>query len=75
MSNLTLGMMYFGSETSEEEAFMEAGCNLIDTANVYVGGVTEEIIGRWLTSRPRGTFPGGIAHDMEWRQTDDQCER
>lgn len=25
VSNLTLSMMYFGSETSEEEAFMEAG--------------------------------------------------
>ncbi len=59
VSNLTLGTMYFGSETSGEEAFalldafMEAGGNLIDTANVYVGGVTEEIIGRWLASRPR----------------------
>lgn len=59
VSTLTLGTMYFGSETSEEEAFalldafMEAGGNLIDTANVYVGGMTEEIIGRWLASRPR----------------------
>ena len=59
VSNLTLGTMYFGSETSEEEAFalldafMEAGGNLVDTANVYVGGVAEEIVGRWLASRPR----------------------
>jgi aryl-alcohol dehydrogenase (NADP+) len=57
--NLSLGTMYFGSETSEEEAialidaFIEAGGNLIDTANVYVGSVAEEIVGRWLASRPR----------------------
>ena len=59
VSNLALGTMYFGSETSEEEAFavidayVEAGGNLIDTANVYVGGLAEEIIGRWFASRPR----------------------
>ena len=59
VSNLTLGTMYFGSETAEAEsvaildAFMEAGGNLIDTANVYVGGQSEEIIGRWLANRPR----------------------
>jgi aryl-alcohol dehydrogenase (NADP+) len=59
VSTLTLGTMYFGSETAEAEsvaildAFMEAGGNLIDTANVYVGGQSEEIIGRWLANRPR----------------------
>src|SRR5271163_2969282 len=51
--------MYFGSETPEAGAFaildtfVEAGGNLIDTANVYVGGVSEEIIGRWFAARPR----------------------
>lgn len=59
VSNLALGTMDFGSETSEEEAFavidgyVEAGGNHIDTANVYVGGRSEEIIGRWFASRPR----------------------
>jgi aryl-alcohol dehydrogenase-like predicted oxidoreductase len=43
--------MYFGSQTSEEDAFaildtfVEAGGNLIDTADVYVGGVSEQIMG------------------------------
>jgi aldo/keto reductase family protein len=43
----SLGTMYFGSETSEQDAFaildtfVEAGGNLIDTADVYVGGVSE----------------------------------
>lgn len=59
VSNLALGTMYFGKETSEEEAFavidgyVEAGGNFIDTANVYVGGRSEEVIGRWFASRPR----------------------
>lgn len=59
VSNIALGTMYFGSETAETEAFeildayVEAGGNLIDTANVYVGGLSEEIIGRWWASRPK----------------------
>jgi len=56
---IALGTMYFGSETPEEDAFaildtfVEAGGNLIDTADVYVGGVSEQIIGRWFAARPR----------------------
>jgi aryl-alcohol dehydrogenase-like predicted oxidoreductase len=59
VSRIALGTMYFGSETPEEEAFdildafIEAGGNLIDTSNVYVGGLSEEIIGRWLAGQPR----------------------
>jgi aryl-alcohol dehydrogenase-like predicted oxidoreductase len=46
--------MTFGTESDEVtahsqlDAFFEAGGNLIDTADVYSGGVSEEIIGRWL---------------------------
>jgi aryl-alcohol dehydrogenase-like predicted oxidoreductase len=60
VSRIALGTMYFGSETPEEDAFamldtfVEAGGNLIDTADVYVGGVSEQIIGRWFAARPRG---------------------
>jgi aryl-alcohol dehydrogenase-like predicted oxidoreductase len=59
VGKIALGTMYFGSETPEEDAFaildtfIEAGGNLVDTANVYVGGVSEEIIGRWFAARPR----------------------
>jgi aryl-alcohol dehydrogenase-like predicted oxidoreductase len=59
VSRIALGTMYFGSETPEAEAFaiidafVEAGGNLIDTSNVYVGGLVEEIIGRWFAARPR----------------------
>src|SRR5438045_6573692 len=54
VSSLTLGTMTFGRETDEAgshaqlDAFMAAGGTLIDTADVYGQGVSEEIIGRWL---------------------------
>jgi aryl-alcohol dehydrogenase-like predicted oxidoreductase len=54
VSSLTLGTMTFGKETDEEgshaqlDASVEAGGNLVDTADVYTAGTSEEIIGRWL---------------------------
>ena len=50
--------MTFGAETDESGAhqqldrFIEAGGTLVDTADVYGGGRSEEIIGRWFASRP-----------------------
>ena len=58
VSNLALGTMGFGTETEEAEAFaildrfIEADGNLIDTANVYGAGASEELLGRWYASRP-----------------------
>jgi aryl-alcohol dehydrogenase-like predicted oxidoreductase len=58
VSTLTLGTMTFGTETDEAgahaqlDAFVAAGGNLVDTADVYSAGVSEEIIGRWLADRP-----------------------
>jgi aryl-alcohol dehydrogenase-like predicted oxidoreductase len=58
VSSLCLGTMTFGSETDEAGAhrqldrFTEVGGTLVDTADVYSGGISEEIIGRWLNSRP-----------------------
>src|ERR1017187_104513 len=58
VSNLCLGTMTFGSETDEQgsheqlDRFVAAGGTLVDTADVYSGGVSEEIIGRWFASRP-----------------------
>ena len=60
VSTLALGTMTFGKETDEAgshaqlDAFVEAGGNLIDTADVYTAGASEEIIGRWLADRPAG---------------------
>ena len=59
VSTLALGTMTFGAETDEQgshaqlDRFVEAGGTLVDTADVYSGGVSEEIIGRWLADRPR----------------------
>lgn len=75
VSTQCLGTMTFGNESSEEVAqaqldrFLEAGGNFIDTADVYSHGISEEIIGRWLTARrgvreslvvaTKGRFPMG----------------
>ena len=58
VSQLCLGTMNFGPQTTEADAFaimdraLELGINFFDTANVYGGqrgeGITEQIIGRWL---------------------------
>ena len=58
VSAYALGTMTFGAETDETEAhqqldrFLEAGGTLVDTANTYGAGRSEEIIGRWFASRP-----------------------
>jgi aryl-alcohol dehydrogenase-like predicted oxidoreductase len=58
VSNLCLGTMTFGAETDEAgsheqlDRFIEAGGTMVDTANVYAQGRSEEIIGRWFASRP-----------------------
>ena len=59
VSELCLGTMTFGAETDEAgsheqlDLFVEAGGTLVDTADVYSAGVSEQIIGRWLAARPR----------------------
>ena len=57
VSALALGTLTFGNETSETDSFAQldrfvsAGGTLIDTADVYADGQSEQIIGRWLASR------------------------
>ena len=57
MSDLALGTMAFGAETGELDAhrqldqFVSAGGTLVDTADVYSSGASEQIIGQWLASR------------------------
>ena len=64
VSQLCLGTMQWGWTADEEasrvvmDAFVEAGGNFIDTADMYSnwvpgnpGGVSEEIIGRWVKDR------------------------
>jgi aryl-alcohol dehydrogenase-like predicted oxidoreductase len=68
--------MTFGREADEQDShaqldrFVEVGGNLIDTADVYADGASEEIIGRWLSKKQpadrdrlvlatKGRFPMG----------------
>ena len=64
VSPLCLGAMQFGWTADEKtsfavmDAFAETGGNFIDTADVYSrwaegneGGVSEEVIGRWMQAR------------------------
>ncbi len=76
VSTLALGTMTFGNETDETgsraqlDRFAEVGGTLVDTADVYNGGQSEQIIGRWLATCPpdvrdrvvlatKGRFPTG----------------
>ena len=58
VSVLGMGTMTFGAESDEStshamlDRFADAGGTLIDTADVYSAGVSEEIVGRWLAKRP-----------------------
>lgn len=62
VSELCLGAMTFGRETTEPDSFkildhfVEVGGNFIDTADVYSTGVSEEILGRWLKGKNRADF-------------------
>jgi aryl-alcohol dehydrogenase-like predicted oxidoreductase len=62
VSELCLGAMTFGRETTEGDSFkildrfVEAGGNFIDTADVYSAGTSEEILGRWLKGKNRADF-------------------
>lgn len=58
VSVFALGTMTFGAEADERTShallddYAAAGGNLIDTADVYAAGASEEIIGRWLAANP-----------------------
>ena len=61
VSRACLGTMNFGTAVDAPcneaeartmiDAFLDLGHNFIDTANVYTGGQSEEVIGRAITSR------------------------
>jgi aryl-alcohol dehydrogenase-like predicted oxidoreductase len=75
VSSLALGTMTCGAEADEKtshtliDTYLDAGGNLIDTADVYSAGTSETIIGRWLATHPdrrddivlatKGRFPMG----------------
>lgn len=57
VSEVCLGTMTFGNQTNEQDSiqmihsFQDAGGNFLDTANVYVGGRSEEIVGKAIQDR------------------------
>ena len=64
-----MGTMTFASQCDEKEAFKildkayDAGVNFFDTAELYPvppkkesSGITEEIVGRWLKTKPRDSI-------------------
>ena len=59
VSRLSLGTMTFGAQTDEPTAkrivntALDVGINFVDTADVYVGGASEEIVGRALKGKHR----------------------
>src|SRR5687767_3778912 len=62
VSELCLGSMTFGRESSEEascqmlDRLIEAGGNFIGTANVYSQSLSEYILGRGLKGKHREDF-------------------
>ncbi|XJZ26694.1 aldo/keto reductase [Bacillota bacterium Lsc_1132] len=59
VSELCLGTMTLGRETSEQDSFnilnrfVDEGGNFIDTADVYSKGISEEIVGKWMKNKRR----------------------
>lgn len=57
VTSLCLGTMTFGTESDEAtsgqvlDRYLDAGGNLVDTADVYSGGASEEFLGRLLGAR------------------------
>ena len=96
LSQICLGTMTFGSQVTEAEAVrmvdfaLDRGVNFIDTANVYNGGLSEEITGRILGARRsqvvlatkvRGNMGagedtyGGLSPKAMFRAVDDSLKR
>lgn len=76
VSVYSLGAMVFGWRASEPESFaildraMDRGMNLVDTSNTYGNGRSEEILGRWLKTRPQGSRPWIATKFHYWREGD-----
>jgi aryl-alcohol dehydrogenase-like predicted oxidoreductase len=79
VSELCLGAMIFGDTravgaTKEEsreifEAFVEAGGNFIDTANMYANGMSERLVGEF-TQHERERFVIATKYTLSQRATD-----
>jgi aryl-alcohol dehydrogenase-like predicted oxidoreductase len=80
VSRLGLGTATWGTRTDAADAaeqlrdFLRAGGNLVDTADVYGGGASEEVVGRVLATTARredvvlATKSGAVTGDKRRRQ-------
>ena len=79
VSALALGTLTFGNEAGQDDSFAQldrfvsAGGTLIDTADVYADGRSEQIIGRWLASRPDARDLVVIATKARFPTSDSPC--
>ncbi len=78
VSPLCLGAMNFGDATDEADSIriihqaLDAGINFIDTANVYNGGRSEEIVGKALLGRRQDVFLATKVHGVVGPGPNDQ---
>ena len=71
VSRVCLGTMTFGQQVDEPtsarmiDVALDAGVNFIDTADMYVGGVSEEFVGRALKGKRDGVLLASkVANDV-----------
>ena len=68
VSPICLGTMTFGKEADEKtsnalmDRAFDIGINFFDTANVYNAGLTEQIVGKWLTGKRDSIILASKAH-------------
>jgi aryl-alcohol dehydrogenase-like predicted oxidoreductase len=80
VSSIGLGCVTFGREIDATTSFdvldraVERGVNLFDTAAIYGGGASEEVIGRWLRKRTR-VAPIVVATKVSGRLTGEDILR
>ena len=77
VSELCLGTMTFGEDwgwgSSADEsrkvydAFLEAGGNFIDTANIYTNGTSETLLGEFMQGPPGARRAGDQVHQRHAR--------
>ncbi len=78
VSPLCLGTMNFGGPTPEDEAIrmihkaLDKGINFVDTANMYVGGESERVVGKALQGRREKVI---LATKVHFPQSDDVNDR
>lgn len=79
VSPLCLGTMNFGGPTPEDDAIhmihkaLDAGINFIDTANIYVQGESERVVGKALKGDRRQKVI--LATKLHFPQSDDPNDR